>query len=166
MEQQDFLQEMESKKLPSLLNVLTILTFIGSGFSIVFSLLTPWFMKFAKNITDKAMEGGNATTLSPKELADIQKGKEAMELASKNLTLTITIGVVCAIACIIATVMMRKLKKDGYTIYVAAELLPVIVGFILMGSHYTSGFMSIVIGLALPTLFIILYTTQRKYLTK
>ena len=166
MEQQDFLNEMEAKKLPSALNTLTILTFIGSGFVILFSLITPWLMKFMKTFSDKALEGQNGATLTPKQIEDIQKGKEVMELASKYMTVTISVGIICAIACIVGAVMMRKQKKDGYTIYVVAEILPVIVGFVLMGTKVYTGVMSVVLGLGIPLLFIILYTVQRKHLTK
>jgi hypothetical protein len=47
MEQQDFLSEMDQNKLPSGLNTLTILTFIGSGFVILFSAITPWVIKLS-----------------------------------------------------------------------------------------------------------------------
>ncbi len=60
--------------------------------------------------------------------------------------------------------LMRKLKKDGYWIYVSGELLPIIVSLILLGTAQFNGAFSIVIALGIPLAFVILYTMQRKYL--
>ncbi len=163
-QQQDFFNEMEDKKLPGMLNVLTILTFIGSGFGLLFSLLTPWLMNFSKKMLDTALE--KAATLKPEELQKMEESKKAIELVQSNLTINLTVGVIGCILCIVAAVMMRKRKKDGYFLYVFAELAPVIVGIILMKSYYVKDAMSMAFGAIIPALFIILYTTQRKYLTK
>jgi ABC-type spermidine/putrescine transport system permease subunit I len=166
MEQQDFLAEMDQNKLPSGLNTLTILTFIGSGFIILFSAITPWFMKLMKGFMDKAMTGEAAANLSPKQIEDMRKANDMYDLVLKNASITIPVTIVCAIASIIAAVMMRKRKKDGLIIYIAAEILPLIVSIILMGSAQFTGVMSYVITFGLPLLFIVLYSMQRKHLTK
>jgi ABC-type spermidine/putrescine transport system permease subunit II len=166
MEQQDFLAEMDQNKLPSGLNTLTILTFIGSGFIILFSAITPWFMKLMKGFMDKAMTGEAAANLSPKQIEDMRKANDMYDLVLKNASITIPVTIVCAIASIVAAVMMRKRKKDGLTIYIAAEILPLIVSIILMGSAQFTGVMSYVITFGLPLLFIVLYSMQRKHLTK
>jgi ABC-type spermidine/putrescine transport system permease subunit I len=166
MEQQDFLSEMDQNKLPSALNTLTILTFIGSGFIILFSAITPRFMKLMKGFMDKAMTGEAAANLSPKQIEDMRKANDMYDLVLKNASITIPVTIVCAIASIIAAVMMRKRKKDGLIIYIAAEILPLIVSIILMGSAQFTGVMSYVITFGLPLLFIVLYSMQRKHLTK
>lgn len=166
MEQQDFLNEMEQNKLPSTLNVLTILTFIGSGIAIVFSALTPWFMKLMKGFSDKALSGDAAAQLTPKQIEDIRKGNEMFDLVSKNFSITIPVTIICAIACIIGAVMMRKRKKDGFMIYSIAEILPIVVSTILMGMAQFNGVFSIAFAFGLPLLFIGLYAVQRKHLTK
>jgi ABC-type spermidine/putrescine transport system permease subunit I len=166
MEQQDFLSEMDQNKLPSSLNTLTILTFIGSGFAILFSAITPWVIKLMKGFMEKAMSGDAAANLTPKQLEDMRKGNEMYDLILKNANITIPVTIVCAIASIVAAVMMRKRKKDGLTIYIAAEILPVIVSIILLGSAQFNGVMSYVLGLGLPLLFITLYVMQKKHLTK
>lgn len=166
MEQQDFLSEMDQNKLPSSLNTLTILTFIGSGFAILFSAITPWVIKLMKGFMEKAMSGDAAANLTPKQLEDMRKGNEMYDLILKNANITIPVTIVCAIASIVAAVMMRKRKKDGLTIYIAAEILPVVVSIILLGSAQFNGVMSYVLGLGLPLLFITLYVMQKKHLTK
>ena len=166
MEQQDFLSEMDQNKLPSGLNILTILTFIGSGFVILFSAITPWVIKLMKGFMEKAMTGDAAANLTPKQIEDMRKGNEMYDLILKNANITIPVTIVCAIASIVAAVMMRKSKKDGLTIYIAAEILPVAVSIILLGSAQFNGVMSYVFGLGLPLLFITLYVMQKKHLTK
>jgi hypothetical protein len=59
---------------------------------------------------------------------------------------------------------MRKLKKDGFWIYTAGEILPLIGNFILLGTAQYTGVGSVIIGVAIPLVFIILYAMQRKYL--
>jgi len=166
MEQQDFLSEMNQNKLPSGLNTLTLLTFIGSGFVILFSAITPWVIKLMKGFMEKAMTGDAAANLTPKQIEDMRKGNEMYDLILKNANITIPVTIVCAIASIVAAVMMRKRKKDGLTIYIAAEILPVVVSIILLGSAQFNGVMSYVLGLGLPLLFVTLYVMQKKHLTK
>jgi hypothetical protein len=61
---------------------------------------------------------------------------------------------------------MRKYKKDGYLMYVIGELAPLIGSLFIMGTSQYTGVFSVLIGLGIPFLFVILYTLQRKYLTK
>jgi hypothetical protein len=96
----------------------------------------------------------------------MRKANDMYDLVLKNASITIPVTIVCAIASIFAAVMMRKRKKDGLTIYIAAEILPLIVSIILMGSAQFTGVMSYVITFGLPLLFIVLYSMQRKHLTK
>ena len=73
----------EDQTLPSGLNVLSILTFIGSGIALVFSFAMPWYVKFLQGIMDKAAASGQEFT--QKQLDDMAKGKKALELLSANL---------------------------------------------------------------------------------
>lgn len=153
----------ESKPaIPSMLNVLTILTFIGSGIAAIYLLFLPKIMSFFKGIMDKAVSSGQE--LSAKQMEDIEKGRRSTELAIANMTPIIITGLIATGLCIAGAIMMRKLKKDGFWIYLGGELLPLIAGFVLMGTQQYTGVMSIVLGVGLPVAFIILYASQRKYL--
>lgn len=59
--------------------------------------------------------------------------------------------------------MMRKLKKEGFFVYVAGRLLPLIVGAFLLGKIAFEGG-SAIGGIVFALVMIILYTTQRKQL--
>lgn len=150
--------------LPSAINILTILTFIGSGLSFIFILLTPFVNKFFAGIMDKASSSG--AELTAKQLADMEKGKAIMELTASNMVPLMAIGLVSVALCVVGAFWMRKLKKDGLWIYIGGELLPLIGNFILLGTDQFTGFFSVFIAIALPLIFIVLYFRQIKYLIR
>ena len=154
----------EKPKLPSGLNVLTILTFIGCAVFGLFTLFTPVILKWSSGLMDKALQSGQE--LSQKQMADIEKGRAAMELAKQHMIPTMIIGLAGIVLCLLGAMWMRKLKKDGYWLYVAGELAPLIAGFAIMGSAQYTGVMSYIFGIGVPVLFVILYTMQRKHLVK
>jgi hypothetical protein len=149
-------------KLPSGINVLTILTFIGCGIGLLFVLLTPVLNKFFLGMMEKAKSSG--AELTTKQLTDIEKGQAVIELTQANMVPLMIIGLLGIVLCLIGALWMRKLKKDGFWIYVGGELLPVIGSFIILGTAQFTGVTSILMGIGLPLLFVILYAMQRKYL--
>jgi len=150
-------------KLPSGLNVLTILTFVGCGVLLIWTLCWPMFNKFMLNFMDKAKSSG--TELSAKQLEDMQKSIAVIEITQANIVPLTILSLVGVALCLMGAIWMRKLKKDGYWIYVAGQVVPIIAGFLIMGTYQFSDWKSYV-GLAITALFILMYTTQRKYLTK
>jgi ABC-type spermidine/putrescine transport system permease subunit II len=148
--------------IPQGINVLTILTFIGSGIGFLFLLAAPMLYKFLSSMMDKALTSG--AELSAKQMAEIEKGRAAMAIAQANMVPTIVVGLAGVVLCVWGAMWMRKLRKDGYWVYVAGEVLPVIANFILMGTSQMTGVMAFLLGLILPGLFIVLYSLQRKHL--
>ena len=160
--QTDLLQDTPtSQGLPKALHVLTILTFIGSALGLIMSLLTPMFMKFGKTMMDKAMT--MSSELSAQQLADLEKSRRMMELTEANMTPLLILGVLGAVGCFLGALWMRKLKKDGFTVYVAAQIIPLVGSLILMGEYYFSDWKNY-LGVLIPLIFIFLYARQRKYL--
>jgi hypothetical protein len=151
-------------KLPSGLNVLTILTFIGCAIFGLLTLFTPMINKFFLGFMDKAASSGQE--LSAKQLAEMEKGRAALELASQNMIPLMAIGMAGIILCFIGALWMRKYKKDGYWMYVAGELAPLLGGVLIMGTAQYTSIWSVLFGVGIPVLFVVLYTLQRKYLTK
>lgn len=149
-------------KLPSGINILTILTFIGCGIGLLFVLFTPVLNKFFLGMMEKAKSSG--AELTTKQLTDIEKGQAVIELTQANMIPLMVIGLLGIALCLVGALWMRKLKKDGFWIYVGGELLPVIGSFIILGTAQFTGVTSILMGIGLPLLFVILYAMQRKYL--
>ncbi|CAN5702846.1 hypothetical protein BH11BAC3_BH11BAC3_36550 [soil metagenome] len=150
--------------LPSSINTLTILTFIGSGIAFLYIVFMPALNKLMMGFMEKATESGD--DLSASKLAEIERGKTVIELAQANIVPIMVIGLISVILCVVGAIWMRKLKKDGYWLYIAGELLPVIGNFIFLGTEQFTGVASIVFGLGLPLLFIGLYSMQLKFLSR
>ena len=159
-----YFDENAKPKLPSGLNVLTILTFIGCVIFGLLTLLLPLIYKFLISFMDKAANSGKEFTA--KQLDDMQKGRAAIEIQQQNMVPLMIIGMAGIILCMIGALWMRKLKKDGYWMYVAGEVAPLIGGFAILGTSQYNGIGSVIIGLMIPLVFIGLYTTQLKYLIK
>jgi hypothetical protein len=158
------LNEDGKPKLPSGLNVLTILTFIGCGIGLLISLLTPVISKFFLSMMDKAKSSG--AELSSKQLEDMEKSKAVMELTQANMVPLMIIGLAGIALCIVGAIWMRKLKKDGFWIYAGGELLPVIGNFIVLGTAQFANTVSVIFAVGIPVLFVILYANQRKHLIR
>ncbi|MEO6548912.1 MAG: hypothetical protein ABIN94_12975 [Ferruginibacter sp.] len=156
------LTESGKPKIPSGLNVLTILTFIGCGIGLLFTVFTPMMNKFFLSMMEKAQTSGKEFTA--KEVADMEKGKNLILLSQANMVPLIVIGLISIVLCIIGAIWMRKLKKDGFWIYTGGELLPVIGSFIILGTAQFTGVASAVFAIGIPILFVILYAVQRKHL--
>jgi len=148
--------------IPSGIKTLTTLTFIGSGLSLVIVGLTPFLNKLFLGFMEKARTSGSE--LTAKQIEDMEKGQAVMELTSANMIPLMVIGFVSIALCVLGAVWMRKLKKDGFWIYVGGELLPVVGNFILLGTDQFTGVSSVVMAVAIPLVFIALYFRQMKYL--
>jgi len=154
--------EEETKKLPDMLNVLTILTFIGSGLGLITSV---WSYVKAPKTYEDTIAAQNQMENAPdfvKKLA----GPNMVEMARKSLDNRMPIlllGLIGVALCIYGAIQMRALRKTGFTLYFIGEVLPVITAFIFIGFGLFSTF-SLGITIAFPLVFIILYATQLKHL--
>jgi len=152
-------KEFDKPVLPQTLNILTILTIIGCSILFLFSLASPALMKFSKNMMDRA----DVSEMTPKQIEEMEKGRRIMEISENNMIPLMALGIVGIILCFVGALMMRKLKKDGYWIYLAGQVVPFVGGLFILGMLQFSGFQSMIFPI-ISLIFIILYTTQRKYL--
>lgn len=153
-----------TKKLPTGINVLTILTFIGCAVFAIILLAMPLISDWSVSMMDKAVSSGQE--LTQKQLEDMRKAKDAIALAKANQIPNLVSGFLGLGLCLMGAILMRKLKKDGFWIYVAGQVLPIIAGLFIMGSAQYTGVMSYILGIGVPLLFIFLYARQRKFLIK
>lgn len=147
--------------LPTMLNVLTILTIIGCVLFLLFSLATPSILKFSK----KMMAESEKKEMTPKQMAEIEEARKAIELSETHMIPMMALTIAGIILCFIGALMMRKLKKDGYWIYLAGQIIPIIGTLVIVGTaaFATGGSFFFPV---ISVIFIILYTTQRKYLVR
>ncbi len=154
----------EKTKLPGSINVLTILTFIGCGLGLISSVYNFFNAKSGLDKMEAAInspEYENMPALAKKFLSP-----EALEMARKSYENRVPINLIALIGivlCIYGAMQMRKLKAQGYTVYVIGELLPLVSFVVFLGAASLTGFAGIM-TICFLLLFVILYTTQRKYL--
>lgn len=153
----------QQQGLPSMLNVLTILTFIGSGLAYIGTLWgfyqsTNYEGERAKleELRDKTGDGEFANKMMNASIEILEKNYE-------NRYILLLSGLLFTTLCLIGALQMRKLKKSGYTLYLIGELVPVILTAVLIGFSWVGG-LTTIISAFIAILFVVLYSTQRKYL--
>ena len=144
-EAKDFLNsgDKDMKKLPQMLNVLTILTYIACGVGALFSILGVLGVGFLSSIMGKS-----------KELTEVSD-----KAGFGSIWVGLIIGLVGIALCFYGAMKMHKLQKQGFFIYVAGQLIPIIYTFVTVGVGFG------LIGVIIPIVFIVLYATQLKELS-
>ena len=129
-------EKSEPKKRPVLLTVLCILTFIGSGLSILFWLFAiiglGSLLGFLGKIPGFGVGGGESTIITP--------------------IIFLLLGVVL----LLSAIMMWRLKKTGYYLYILVKALGIILPIILLGALFKIG------ALIITVIMIILYGLNLK----
>lgn len=149
----------EKKDLPQFLSVLTILTFIGSGFGVIGSIynlstVDQQRMQIAELMV-QIKNGGD-------ELGFMQGLVDGMLIMLENIYLIQGNALFVAILCITGAILMRQLKKTGFYIYVVGCLLSIIIPVAVIGLNMMG--IAILLGSITTISFIIMYGVNYKYL--
>ncbi len=152
------LESQESVQLPSMLNVLTILTYIGCAIGAIGGIYN--YFTICKSVEK----------LTSQDLPDMGGfiGKmmdSAIELSIKQCDNRLVIFVatmVTTLLCFFGAFMIRGLKKQGFIVYVLGELIGPASMMGILGGAAFSGMM--LFSALFPVVMVILYATQRKYL--
>jgi len=153
--------EGERPLLPSGLNTLTILTFIGCGIGFLSAIYS--FMTIDTSYKKLVEMQDKLETLPP--MVRNMVGPEALAMAKKSVDNKLPIlllTIVGVVLCVYGAIEMRKLKKQGFILWIVGEVLPVIGGGIFLGAGMFGGLYLFM--LIFPAIFIILYSVQKKYL--
>ena len=155
------LNDGQKPTLPGSLNVLTILTFIGCGLGFIGALWN--YFNAEKGYKDlvKAQENMTEAPAWAKKMM----GPEMVEMARKSMEYKLPIMLLTVVGvglCLWGALEMRKLKKQGFMLWVVGEFLPIIGSVIFIGMGALSGFA--LIFYAFPVIFLILYAVNRKHL--
>jgi len=143
---------------PQFLTVLCILTFVGVGLGIIWSIIR-WF-----SIRAMAAMMNGTSDLPGMEDMDMESmpGMETVMLQAQHINTTSIVGIVGCLICLLGALQMWKLKKIGFYIYVVGEIAPVIVSAVLMGASAFAGFAIILAVIAV--LFVVLYALNLKHM--
>ena len=154
----------EDQKLPTGLNVLTILTIIGT---ILFGFIGGLWGFFTAESSYKqmkdAMDSGKADQMPSWARAFMTP--EMLALKHKMLENKLPILILTLVAsalCLYGALEMRKRKKQGYLLWLIGEILPIGTALLFIGAASLQGWG--MLGIFIPVLFIILYTANRKEL--
>jgi hypothetical protein len=154
--------DVEPAKLSSMLNVLTILTFIGSGIALI-SIFTNFFT--AQKNYDRAIENTDKIRDAQNTVKNLT-GMDAVEISRKALEYRMPIFFLSLIGialCVFGAVTMRRLKRNGFWSYLIGEILPVVVSLVFIGSTAVGPYL-LVFNFVVPVVFIALYASQLKSL--
>jgi hypothetical protein len=145
------------KKIPVFLKVLCISSFIGSAIYLITYIIGYIFLKSLINETISINKDFG-------DISDVNSIMSNSEPLIKNGMLYYILSMIAVLICLAGVIMMLKLKKTGFYIYVVGEIAPVVLPFILLsGFGALSGF-SIILAI-LPVLFIIMYALNLKHMS-
>ncbi|RYY44116.1 MAG: hypothetical protein EOO06_18675 [Chitinophagaceae bacterium] len=160
------MNEFDSPKLPTGLNVLTILTFIGCLIQLYSSISGYANAEKSYAEKDKVIAQINSPE-SPAFVKGMMPSAENMETlitkSYENKLPLMLLGLVAAGLCFFGALQMRKLKKQGFLLYAIGQLLPFLTSILFIGAAAYSGTIMIVVS-AISLLFLLLYFMQRKHL--
>lgn len=152
-------KQKETHELPQMLNVLTILTFIVSGFYLMvslYNLLTKSYqIEKANDKIEKLQQTGNDNFI-------IEGAIEALEMSTEYFTILNLVPIIIAILCITGALLMRKLKKNGYYVYILGCISEIVIPAIAIGGSVLGSML--LISSVFSILFIILYGVNLKHM--
>jgi hypothetical protein len=158
-EQQDYLQApLEPKpSVPQGINVLSILSFIGSGFQIIGAVISYFFIAYSVRSLPETRKLERSADMKPFS-SFFKWSADATLKQYEHRDSLLLVSVLAAAICIVGALQMRKLKKSGFTVYTAGELmLPVFTAVVI--DVWASLF-----GFFIAIIFLILFAVQRKHL--
>jgi hypothetical protein len=158
----DSLDWEEPKKLPDMLNVLTILTFIGNGIGLLFSI---YGFVNARASYEKTVQLQDKIDEMPAMVKKMM-GPDPVGTSLKMLDNRVPLLLLALVAyglCVYGAIQMRQLKKTGFSLYVLGDIVPLVSTFLFMGVGSLSGF-AFLFGMVFTVVFIILYASQLKYM--
>ncbi|MBK8610207.1 MAG: hypothetical protein IPL84_09730 [Chitinophagaceae bacterium] len=158
--------EQNKPKLPSGLNVLTILTFIGSAIMILTSLWSFFTAKKSYDNLDKLTQQMNSDNMpgwAKSMMGDPEVMIKTITKTYENRIPIVLLSLIAAGLCIYGAIQMRKLKKQGFLFYAIGEVLPFLTQFLFIGAFAFAG-VAMYVGIAITLLFLFLYYRQRKNL--
>ncbi len=153
-------------KLPSGLNVLTILTFVWSAVQLISAGWGFFSAKKSYEGIDKLREQMNSDSMPGWVKSMMGNPENMINMITKSYENRIPIVLLSLVAvglCFYGALQMRHLKKQGFLFYCIGELLPFLTQFLFIGAFAFTGF-AMYFFIAFAALFILLYSMQRKHL--
>lgn len=149
------------EKLPSTLNVLTILTFIANGLGFLWAFVTYARAHASYDAMVKAQENLDRAPDWARKMAGPHPLETAQAMLDNRLPILI-ITLISTALCFFGAFQMRKLKKTGFSFYILGDIVGYATGIFIGFDTFATIWVGIAI--AITILFIILYAAQLKYM--
>ncbi|MEA3425078.1 MAG: hypothetical protein U9R46_02405 [Bacteroidota bacterium] len=158
------INELQDKK-KFILNVLIVLTFIGSSLNIISAI---WQYE---TIEENMARMNHLLTNSDNKIPEFAKkfvNENTLEMTKKlvqNKLPVLAVSLIGSLLCFYGAFQMRKLKKEGYYLYLMGAVFPFLTFPIFVGWNILSD-RFVILNILLSLIFIIFYSSQRKILTQ
>jgi hypothetical protein len=147
---------------PLILTILCILSFVGCGLGVLGDLWAIATFKAEQVVMSKSDIGGYWWGLMENLGFDV---KALFETKKKFGMLENFLNLAGTLFCLLGAIMMWKLKKGGFYLYLTGQIIPLITSFFVYASLNAALSMIIMILSAIiPVIFIIGYKTQLRYM--
>ena len=152
------LEQNQPKKRPVFLTVLCILTWIGSGITVLsglFSLI--------------ALESIKTNYYTLQDAPGMNWGEVTLENYVFWSSVSNIVGLISGIACVLGALLMWKLNKTGFYLYIFGSVIAVVVSFISMKALMPVelawvGIITAALSALLAIAFIIMYGVNLKHM--
>ena len=158
--------EFDKPKLPTGLNILTILSIIGCVLQFGGSIWTYFSAKKSYDEKDKMLAQMNSPEMPAFAKNMMGKPEDYIATVTKsyeNRLPILLLSLVAVALCFYGVMQMRKLKKQGFLFYTVGELLPFVTMALFIGTFAMTG-VGFMFVAAIAVLFILLYAVNRKHL--
>jgi hypothetical protein len=154
---------------PTLLTVLCILTFIGSGWGLISGVINIFTAKTidTAGLNDQMqteMEKLNDSGTAGETVSKLMEG--TMDVANKAMENAVPLAIISMVAAALAifgAYQMWNLNKKGFYVYVLAQIISIAGIFVYLGVGVMS-LMFIGFGGLIALIFVILYGVNLKYM--
>jgi len=142
----------KNQKRPAFLTVLCILTFVGAGLTMLYSLFMWISFTAAERMFNAFGDMGGAQDESYRMFGWL-----------KFLMLTYLIS---SVLCVAGAIFMMFMRKIGFYIYIVGQLAPLVVTGLMLGSNVQNefGMMGMFFTAIFPIGFVVMYGLNFKYL--
>jgi len=154
-------QQVESREeRPMFLTVLCILSFIGNGLGI---------MQGVIGLLMASIWGQMFKAIKRNGVNNIGKAQVEINQILNSITWFSLMFIIAAVLCLFGTILMWKLKKSGFILYVLGQCLPVLGTFFLFefmfnGPAVGFGILISIFSAIFPICFVIMYGLNLKHL--
>jgi hypothetical protein len=164
MENQTLDQQPQAKNMNASINVLTILTFIGCVFAFISAIFSLYSSGKSMERIPLMQEQAYQLSETSETAAEIMiQSIDAIRKQYENRYLLLIVNLLATGLCVFGALEMRKMRKNGFYLWLTGELLPILITVAIIGFNLMGG---IVLGASLlfAGVFIVLYGLQVKHM--